>query len=129
LADALTTAVASALVGKGAEVALEGGRSACVRLLKVVRRRFARDKDAMEVLDAAQRGSVDPSTIAELAKLLEHFMAEDAAFALQVRTLWSQASMELSASGDGVINTATGTVSGNLVQARDVHIEGDLRLG
>ena len=129
MTDAVAVAVASALAGKVAEAALAGGRSACGALLKAVRERFGRDKIAVAALEAAQCRPGDEFVVAELARVLERVMAEDAAFAAQVRVLWSRASVELSVGDDGVINSVTGTVSGHLIQARDMHVEGGLRLG
>jgi hypothetical protein len=56
-------------------------------------------------------------------------MAEDTAFATQVCGLWQQASVELSAGDDGVVNSVTGAVSGHLIQARDLHVKGGINLG
>ena len=50
-------------------------------------------------------------------------------FGARIRELWSQAAAELSAREDGVVKSATGTVGGHLIQARDVRVEGGLHLG
>jgi hypothetical protein len=47
--------------------------------------------------------------------------AEDPAFEAELRGLWREIMPYLNASDGGVVNTVSGTVEGNLVQARDVH--------
>jgi hypothetical protein len=127
--DAVAVAVASALAGKVAEAALAGGRTACNALLKTVRERFGRDKVAVKALEAALRKPEDEFAVAELADTLKRVMAEDTAFAAQVRTLWLRASTELSVGDDGVSNSVSGIVRGNLIQARDMRVEGGIHFG
>lgn len=54
---------------------------------------------------------------------------DDICFGARIRELWPQAAAELSAHEDGVVNSATGTVGGHLMQARDVRVEGGLHFG
>ncbi len=129
MTDAVVLAVASALASKAAEAAFAAGRSACGALVKVVRDRFSRDDSAAKALEVAQRRPEDEWALTELARALECIMKEDASFAAEIRDLWPRARMELSAAEGGVVNSVTGTVSGHLIQARDVHIEGGLHLG
>jgi hypothetical protein len=43
--------------------------------------------------------------------------------------LWPRVEAELSASEGGVVNSATGSVGGQLMQARDVRVKGGLHFG
>ncbi len=129
MADEIMMAVASALAGKVAQDAVGGARGAWEALVRLVRDRFAHDKAASAVLEAASARPTDPVAVHELGQALERVAIVDPGFADQVRALWPRASAELSATSGGVLNVSTGTVSGHLVQARDLHIEGGLHLG
>lgn len=48
---------------------------------------------------------------------------------MQVRALWPELRAELSAGDGGTVNSNTGTVGGHLIQARDLHVGGELLLG
>jgi hypothetical protein len=52
---------------------------------------------------------------------LAQAVAEDPEFDAELRDLWRALSPHLDASHGGVVNSVSGTVEGNLVQARDVH--------
>jgi hypothetical protein len=129
VADEIMMAVASALAGKVADAAAGGARSAWDALVRLVRDRFAHDEVASAALATAYSRPTDQLAVRELGEALERVGAADPGFEEQVRALWSRASAELSATNDGVLNVSTGTVSGHLIQARDLHIEGGLHLG
>jgi hypothetical protein len=128
VADEIMMAVASALASKVAEAAAGGVRSAWDALVRLVRDRFAHDQVASAALATAQSRPTDQLAVRELGDALERVTASDPGFAEQVRALWSRVSADLSATG-GVLNVSTGTISGHLIQARDLHIEGGLHLG
>jgi hypothetical protein len=128
MADSVMALVAAAVAGKLAEAAVQGGKTACAALIKLIRDRCQRDKQAAKALEAAHTTG-DENAIAELTLALEHLAAADADFASRVRGLWPQAALELSAAEGGVVNSVTGTVGGNLLQARDLHLEGGLHFG
>jgi hypothetical protein len=98
-------------------------------LIRLVRGHFGHDKQALAALEAADRDPGNEIALAGLAVALERLAAADTDFAAEMRGLWPQAATELSASEGSVINSATGTVHGHLMQARDVHIEGGLHFG
>jgi len=125
VADEIMMAVASALAGKVAEAAVGGMRGAWEALVRLVRDRFAHDEVASAALTTAQLRPTDQLAVRELGDV----GIADPGFAEQVRALWSQVSAELSATSGGVLNVSTGTVSGHLIQARDLHIQGGLHLG
>ncbi|HZR49869.1 MAG TPA: hypothetical protein VFB06_10155 [Streptosporangiaceae bacterium] len=127
--DPLFSSVAAAVVGKAAELAVQGGKDACAALLRSIRERFSHDNEAAAALEAARRNPADQPAVAELAVALQRLAAEDAVFAGRIRELWPLASAELSAVSGGVVNSATGTVGGHLLQARDVRVEGGMRFG
>lgn len=129
MADEIMMAVAAALAGKVAEAAVGGARGAWEALVRLVRDRFAHDEVASAALAAADARPTDQVAVRELGQALERVGAADPGFAEQVRALWPRASGELSATSGGVLNVSTGTVSGHMIQARDLHIEGGLHLG
>lgn len=121
--------IASALAGKAAEAAAEGGKSAWGVLVQVVRARFGHDKAAAGALEAACAQPDVLAVVRVLALTLERIAATDAGFAARVHELWPSAQAELSAQEGGTVNSNTGTVGGHLIQARDLHVEGGLHLG
>jgi hypothetical protein len=127
MTDPIMISVASALAGKAAEAAADGGKSALAALARLVRSRATSDKTASAALDAA--ASKNPASVDALARALERLAAADPEFRAQLRDLWPQASAELSASEGGVVNSNTGTVGGHLIQAGDLHADGGLHLG
>ena len=129
MTDPYMVSVASALATKTADLAAEGVRSAMGALMRLVRNRFAGDKEAAAALDAAQAAPQDLAAVQELARVLERAGASDAGFGAQVRALWLELRAELSARDGGTVNSNTGTVGGHLIQARDLHVEGGLLLG
>jgi hypothetical protein len=129
MADALISSVATAVAGQAAQAALQGGKDALAALIRAVRERFGHDKRASAALEAADRDPGDGTALAGLSEALERLFSADPDFAARIRDLWPQAAAELSASEGSVINSATGTVHGHLMQARDVRVEGGLHFG
>jgi hypothetical protein len=127
--DPVMSSVAAAIAGKAAEAAWEGGKTACATLIRVVRERFSCDEQAAAVLQAADDNPGDEAALAGFALELGRLAAADAGFAAQVREVWPQVAVELSAGDNGVVNSSAGSVGGHLVQARDLRIEGGLHLG
>lgn len=127
--DPIMTAAASAVAGKTAEAAADGGRNALAALARLVRSRAARDQAAAAALSKATTAPEDPASIQELARALDRMAAADAEFRARLQDLWPRASAELTASQGGTANSNTGTVGGHLIQAADLHVEGSLHLG
>lgn len=127
--DPVMSSVAAAVAGKVAEAAMQGGQAACAALFRLVRDRFGRGTPASAALEAARADPNDERAVREVATALERLARDDTEFDVRVRELWGQASAELSASQDGVINSVTGSVGGHLMQARDVRVEGGLHFG
>ena len=127
--DQFLSTVAAAVAGKAAELAVQGGKGACAALVRLVRERLGGDRDGAAALAAANANPRDGVAVDGLAAALERLTSQDVAFAAQLRELWPRAEAELSASHGGVANSATGSVGGHLLQARDLHVEGGLRFG
>jgi hypothetical protein len=109
LPEPILLSIAAALAAKSA-----------ASLYDLVRRRFAGRKEAEAALEAADGTPPDSPQVAALADHLAAAETEDPAFSDELRRTWQQVNV----SGDGVVNQITGTVSGKVVQARD--IEGDI---
>jgi hypothetical protein len=121
--------VATAVAGKAAEAVADGGKAALTALVHLVRDHLGKNKAAANTLARARTAPHDPAAIQRLATVLEDAARVDADFGRQLQALWPQAQTELSAHDGGVINTSTGMVSGHLIQARDIHVQGGLHLG
>jgi hypothetical protein len=129
MSDPVISSIAAVVAGKAAEAAVQGGKSACAALVRLVRERFGRDKEATTALETARSNPENTAAVAGLALVLERLVLADAEFGAQIRELLPQAEAELSASEGGVVNSATGSVGGHLMQARDVQVEGGLHFG
>jgi len=125
--DPIMMAVATAVAGKLTESLTAGAKAALGDLVKLVKKRFAGDADAQDAMDEAQKTPDDADRITALARQLERLAAEDPKFAEQLRSIWPQASVRLRAQTGGVVNEISGSVSGHVVQARD--IEGGVSFG
>ena len=127
--DPILSSIATAVAGQAAELAVQGGKEACAALVRLIRERFSHDKAATAALEAARGQPAQDAAVADLARALERLTSQDAAFADRIRELWPLARAELSASDGGVVHSATGSVGGHLMQARDVKVTDGLRFG
>jgi len=108
--------IAAALAAKAAE-----------SMYDMVRKKFNGRKKALETLDAAQGKPNDSPEVLALAQELDMAEAYDERFKERLRAEWATVQTQASASGGSASNTITGPVTGNVVQARDIH--GDVRFG
>jgi hypothetical protein len=127
--DPVISSVAAAVASRAAELAVQGGKEACAALVRLIRERFGHDKAAAAALEAACGSPQDETAVARLALELERLVLIDAHFATRIRELWPRAVAELSVGDGGGVNSATGSVGGHLMQARDVRVEGGLHFG
>jgi hypothetical protein len=118
--DPTMTAVAVAVAGKLTETLTTGAKTALGKLVNLVRHKVASDDAAQHALTEAQMAPDDADRVTALAKQLERLAAEDPNFAERLRDLWPQASAQLNAQTGGVVNEVSGSVSGHVVQARDI---------
>ncbi|WP_028927090.1 hypothetical protein [Pseudonocardia acaciae] len=102
--EPILTAIATALAGKAA-----------AGLYQLVKDRFAERRAAREALEAATQAPDDPAAVAVLADRLAEAERDDPEFREALRSGWAEL-----ASG-GVVNQVHSSVTGKLVQARDIH--------
>jgi len=91
-----------------------------VGLYKLVKAKFADDPEATAVLEAAEGAAEDSPAVGKLRDKLAKAEAEDAEFAQKLREEWKLSAGAQHAESGGIVNSVTGTVSGKVVQARDV---------
>jgi hypothetical protein len=120
--SAITTTIASTLAARAADAAASVGRSAWAALVRLVRAKLSPTGNVPAVLQSALDHPDDPALIEALAEALAQASTGDPQFAAQLHILWDRARTELAVSDDGVINQISGTVHGNVIQARDVTI-------
>lgn len=99
-------------------VAAAAAGRAVVGLYTLIKAKFADDPDASAVLAAAEGAAEDSPQVRELAEALEAKQAADPAFGEQLRAEWAAAGQQ--AESGGVANRISGSVGGNVVQARDI---------
>jgi len=107
--EAIFIEIAAALAAKTAESVYE-----------FVRERFKNHRRALEKLKSVDGTAKDSPEVITLAQELEATAALDKAFGTELQARWA-ALQSGTASDGGVVNLNTGTVSGNLIQARDIH--------
>ena len=103
--EPVLVAIAAALAGKSMG-----------NLYDLVRKKFAGRKEAAAALEAAKGTPPDSPEVHVLSEHLAEATAADPEFAVALRLSWTQNS----ASTGGVVNEVSGTVHGNVVQARDI---------
>lgn len=101
-------------------VAAAAAGRAVVGLYNLIKAKFADDPDASAVLTAAEGAAQDSPQVRELAEALEAKQAADPAFGEQLRAEWERAAGGQQAESGGVTNRISGSVGGNVVQARDI---------
>jgi hypothetical protein len=106
--DVILIEIAAALAAKTAE-----------SLYEFVRNKFRARKKALDVLDAASGAAPDSPQVIALAEELATAEDYDQQFGEQLRAQW--AAIQGQAYDGGVVNTISGTVRGDAVQARDIH--------
>ncbi|MGX7827163.1 hypothetical protein ACTG9Q_18950 [Actinokineospora sp. 24-640] len=101
------------------------GRSVA-SLYDLVKGRFSggRERDALE---AAEGAGPDSPQVAALAGELERTAAADPDFATALRAEWNAAQVQQVVDHGSVSNHVSGTVTGNVVQAKD--IQGNISFG
>jgi len=93
---------------------------AAAGLYDLVRKKFETSRSETAALEAAEGADEGSREIAVLAEALERAESADGEFKSQLRAEWARIS-HTERSGDGhAVNDISGTVSGNIVQARDI---------
>jgi hypothetical protein len=117
----ILTAVALALATKAVEGLTEAGKLAFAALARLVRERFQRRASAQAAIAEAEAGPTDEAHIQSMRDELAQAAADDPEFDRELRRLWRDVSAHRATNAGGVINSLSGSVGGNVVQARDVH--------
>lgn len=99
--DPILVAIATALAGKSVG-----------NLYDLIKQKFANHKQATTALEAARGAPPDSPEVRTLTDHLAEATANDPEFAATLHATWTQVS--------GVLNQVSGTVHGNVVQARDI---------
>ncbi len=89
-------------------------------LTVVVRRVFGRRSRSVEAVKRLDERPGDPDSINALARALVADASRDPQAAVQLRH-WLAAAERAFAHDENVVNTITGDVHGNVLQARDIH--------
>lgn len=116
MSDVILVEIAAALAAKTAE-----------SLYDLVRKKFAGRKKALDTLAAADGAAPGSAQVAALAAELDVAEAYDQGFAERLRAEWAAVLNQAAPSGGSVVNQISGTVTGNVIQARD--IQGDITFG
>jgi hypothetical protein len=103
--EPILVAIAAALAGKSVG-----------NLYDLVKKKFANRRQAAAALEAAQGAAPDSPEVHTLTEHLAEAANTDPEFSAALQATWAH----LSASTGGVVNQVSGTVHGNLVQARDI---------
>ncbi|ROT32390.1 hypothetical protein [Micromonospora sp. HM5-17] len=126
--DPVLTAIVSALAGGAVAELTAGSRAAFKALVRLVRRKAAEHPDAENALLRAQQEPSDERRLAELHAMLTTAVLNDRAFAAELHRLWHEVRAGQGAGDTSqTSNTISGSVSGPVVQARDIH--GGVHLG
>ncbi|MGH3888022.1 MAG: hypothetical protein ACRDSZ_15925 [Pseudonocardiaceae bacterium] len=107
--DPILVSIAAALAGKGA-----------TGLYDLVKKKLAGSLQATKALDAAEGSPPDSPEVHALSAELARAESSDPQFAADLRAIWSHVSARQHAEKGGVVNGITGTVGGNVLQARDI---------
>jgi hypothetical protein len=107
--EPILVSIAAALAGKGASA-----------LYDVVKKKFAGSPEATAALADAQDGAPGSAHVHALADVLAHAESSDPEFAADLRAVWGQVSVQQQAGNACVANQISGTVSGKILQARDI---------
>lgn len=90
-------------------------------LYELVRSTFSRHRKAAATLELAEGEAPDSTPVLALAERLAEVEAAEPDFGPALRDEWAKvASVTQTADHGGVTNSISGTVSGNVVQARDI---------
>ena len=109
MSDPILVSIAAALAGKGA-----------TGLYDLVKKKFAGSSRATKALEDAKGAPADSPEVHALSDELARAEGADPQFATDLRAIWCYVSAQQRADDSGVVNAITGTVGGNVVQARDI---------
>lgn len=125
--DEVMVAIAATVATRAADALVSAAQNAVTRLVRAVRDRLGHDRTDLETFDAAVAAPTNADRVHALGEAISRVSQSDPAFATYLRALWEQAAQELTVDHGGVVNQINGTVSGQVIQARDIH--GDVTFG
>lgn len=108
--EPILVAIAASLASKGAG-----------SLYDTVKQKFTGRKRALDTLDAAKGASPDSQEVAALAEELAIAEAYDQQFRERLRSEYTAVQAQTTAFDSGVANNVGGSVTGNVLQAREIH--------
>ncbi|RSM77979.1 hypothetical protein DL991_18690 [Amycolatopsis sp. WAC 01375] len=100
-------------------IAAAAAGRAITGLYQLIKKQFEDDSVATAVLEAAEGAAEDSAEVQDLSVALGQAEAADPDFGERIRGLW-QTEVAQQADNGGVTNQVSGTVHGNVVQARDI---------
>jgi hypothetical protein len=103
--EPVLVAIAAALAGKGVG-----------SLYDMVKKKFTGRTEAIATLEAAADAAPESAEVQALSEELATAVRSDPRFGNELRSLWQSVTAETG----GIVNQSTGTISGKVVQARDV---------
>jgi hypothetical protein len=118
--EQLLTAVAVALTTDAAKALTQASRDAFAGLISLLRRRFAGHPSSEQALELAQQDPTSAVRVEALVNALMQAQATNPDFEAELRHAWLELRAHLNADQDAVVNSVSGTIGGNVVQARDV---------
>ncbi|MFB9904964.1 hypothetical protein [Allokutzneria oryzae] len=107
--------IAAVLAGRAATAL---ATTALGGLYRYVKEQFS--PEAQQVLEAAVEAPDDTERVEELGRELERAEQADPEFGRRLREQYEQADVEIHADNGSVVNQISGTVTGKVVQARDI---------
>ncbi|GAB3156777.1 hypothetical protein GCM10027290_55370 [Micromonospora sonneratiae] len=120
--DPVLAAIATALATSAVTELTAGGKAAFNALVRLVRRKAAEQPETGNALVAAQDDPSDKHRLAELNAALAAAAQNDRTFAIELHRLWNEIRAGRPQEDHSETrNTISGPVTGQVVQARDIH--------
>jgi hypothetical protein len=110
MTDPILISIAAALTGKGAAT-----------LYDIVKKKFVGSPEATAALEKARSGGPDSPQVYVLSEELARAERADPVFVAELRAVWGEFSVQQRAGSGGAANQISGTVTGKVLQACDVH--------
>jgi hypothetical protein len=119
--DPTTTAIAAAVATQAVSGLSEAGKAALKAVVRLIRRKLSTDEESASALAQAQAEPADDARVRGLAAALHRAIEDDQRFAEELYGRWQDLQQCMLVAGqDHVVNTVSGDIRGNLVQARDI---------
>jgi hypothetical protein len=123
----LAVEVVQAIASGAGDRLTAGGMDVVGRLISALRAKLRGDARARGALEIAIEDPSDPAARGDLEALLRERILRDTEFTAWLQALWSEVGPDLRMDASTSANILSGTVHGDVVQARDVH--GGIHIG